>query len=566
MSVCRSCGKINRDGAGFCRYCGQLIGADDDTDVKPSHNESTQPSQDDAVTLPFHPELEVEGALSPEPDSLTPTQESALHPVPSHDDPVEENLAIPELASLEPDSGAIPENASPVEQQQPAFQAANDQPVSSDLSPDPKNTAEPSETGGQDDLAGIEAALAIPQALQEDSLVALETNDDSAAELLEESEIILEHPLPPGYVFHKRYRILKVVSQDEDGTTYEAEDLLQCWNCNHVQAATEEVFCENCGAALEQKPAVCLRETVLNELVVSGDQPASTFIEAGYLYHLEPLVKLESDLPPPVFQLLAGYQSDTGGYRDLDEDSLLVLQLNALSELRGLPSLHFFAVADGIGGHDAGEIASRITVRSLGAKILENIFSPEIAGQSLSPGELKTQLKEAVLASNREVLAAREVSGADMGNTLTAALVRDDQALIVNVGDSRTYLMRMGSLSQITQDHSVVARLLSQNLIQPEEVYTHEQKSVIYRSLGDKLDLEIDDSLFEITLEPGDRLVLCCDGLWEMVPESFIEDVLLEFFDPQAACDKLVEMANQAGGDDNISVIVVNIQTLKRFH
>jgi serine/threonine protein phosphatase PrpC len=124
----------------------------------------------------------------------------------------------------------------------------------------------------------------------------------------------------------------------------------------------------------------------------------------------------------------------------------------------------------------------------------------------------------------------------------------------------------MGTLSQITQDHSIVARLLSQNLIQPEEVYTHEQKSVIYRSLGDKPDLEIDDSLFEITLEPGDRLVLCCDGLWEMVPESFMEDVLLEFFDPQAACDKLVEMANQAGGDDNISVIVVNVQTLKRFH
>jgi serine/threonine protein phosphatase PrpC len=566
MSVCRSCGKSNRDGAGFCRYCGQLLGADDNTEVKPSHNESTQPSPDDAVTVPFHPELEVEGSLSTEPGSLPPSKESAFHPVPSHNDPGEEILAIPELASLEPDSGANPESVSPVEQQQPAFQATNDQPISGDLSPGHENATEPRAIASQDDAAGIDAVLANPKAFQEDGPFALETIDDSGAEQPEESGIVFEHPLPPGYVFHKRYRILKVVSQDEDCTTYEAEDLLQCWNCDHVQAATQEVFCENCGAALDQKPVVCLRETVLHELVVNGDQPASTFMEGGYLYHLEPRANLENDLLPPVFQLLAGYQSDTGGYRDLDEDSLLVMQLNALSELRGLPSLHFFAVADGIGGYDAGEIASRITVRSLGAKILENIFSPEITGQPLSPGELKAQLKEAVLATNYELLAAREKSGADMGNTLTAALVRDDLALIVNVGDSRTYLMRMGSLSQITQDHSVVARLLSQNLIQPEEVYTHEQKSVIYRSLGDKPDLEIDDSLFEITLEPGDRLVLCCDGLWEMVPESFIEDVLLEFFDPQAACDKLVEMANQAGGDDNISVIVVNIQTLKRFH
>jgi serine/threonine protein phosphatase PrpC len=489
MSVCRSCGKRNRDGAGFCRYCGQLLNPGDDTE-KPSHNESSPLSQDEAVTLPFHPELEVETSLSPEPDG-----ESALNPASLDEDPAGGNSSMLALAALAQDRGADPEGPPP-----------------------------------------------------------------------EESEVVPEHPLPPGHVFQGRYRILEVSSQEEDCTIYEVEDLLKCWNCDHLQTTTEEVFCENCGAALDQKPVVCLRETIIPELAVDGDQPDSIFEEGGYLYQLEPRTKVASDLLPPVFQLLAGYQSDTGGTRDLDEDSLLVLQVNALSELQGLPALNFFAVADGIGGHEAGEVASRITVRSLAAKILENIYSPEIVGQPLSPGELKAQLKEAVLAANQELLSAREQRGVDMGNTLTAALVRDDQAFIVNVGDSRTYLMRMGTLSQITQDHSIVARLLSQNLIQPEEVYTHEQKSVIYRSLGDKPDLEIDDSLFEITLEPGDRLVLCCDGLWEMVPESFMEDVLLEFFDPQAACDKLVEMANQAGGDDNISVIVVNVQTLKRFH
>jgi len=148
----------------------------------------------------------------------------------------------------------------------------------------------------------------------------------------------------------------------------------------------------------------------------------------------------------------------------------------------------------------------------------------------------------------------------NMGCTLTAALVQDTNAVVVNVGDSRTYHMRNGALSKITNDHSIVARLLERGMIQPEEIYTHEQKGIIYRSLGDKPDLEVDT--FDLELQPGDRLVLCCDGLWEMLRDPYIEDVLLELYDPQAASDRLVQMANQAGGEDNISVIVVNVNEL----
>jgi len=316
---------------------------------------------------------------------------------------------------------------------------------------------------------------------------------------------------------------------------------------------------------MEGKLILKLRETRLEDLRGEESLLEGVLVDCEYRYQVVQSQETESRELPPVLQLVAGFQSDVGEVREVDEDSLLVMQLNALSELQDMPGLHFFALADGIGGHEAGEIASKIAVRSLAGSILREIFSPELSGQALSPEEIESQLVGAVSAANLEILAAREEGDLDMGCTLTAVLARDDQAFIVNLGDSRTYLMRMGKLTQITEDHSMVARLLSQDQIKPEEVYAHDQKSVIYRSLGDQPQLEVDDSIFTLTLEPGDRLVLCCDGLWELVPDSFIEDVLLEYFDPQAACDRLVEMANQAGGEDNISVIVVNVQAFKRF-
>jgi protein phosphatase len=166
------------------------------------------------------------------------------------------------------------------------------------------------------------------------------------------------------------------------------------------------------------------------------------------------------------------------------------------------------------------------------------------------------------MAANRAILDLRKQAATEinMGCTLTAALVCGLQAIVVNVGDSRTYLMRQGQLSQVTRDHSVVARLVEQGYISKDEIYTHNQKSVIYRSLGDRPDLEIDS--YRLDLLSGDRLLLCSDGLWEMVRDPLIEEVLLERYDPQQACDRLVEMANLSGGEDNISVVVINIDVV----
>jgi protein phosphatase len=142
-----------------------------------------------------------------------------------------------------------------------------------------------------------------------------------------------------------------------------------------------------------------------------------------------------------------------------------------------------------------------------------------------------------------------------MGTTLTAALIVDGRAVVANVGDSRTYLWRDEALEQITRDHSLVATLVAAGRLEPEAVYTHDQKGMIYRSVGEAADLRVD--MFALSLRPGDRLVLCSDGLWEMVRDEGLAAALRAEADSQAACDRLVDEANRAGGEDNISVLVV---------
>ena len=145
-----------------------------------------------------------------------------------------------------------------------------------------------------------------------------------------------------------------------------------------------------------------------------------------------------------------------------------------------------------------------------------------------------------------------------MGTTLTAAFVRDDRLFLAHVGDCRAYRWNADGLEQLTTDHSVVASMIASGQAAPEEIYTHPHRSVIYRCIGDKPLVEVDTDV--LPLAPGDRLVLCCDGLWEMIRNEGIEDVLMQEADPQRACDLMVQRANAAGGDDNISVIVVQVE------
>ncbi len=163
----------------------------------------------------------------------------------------------------------------------------------------------------------------------------------------------------------------------------------------------------------------------------------------------------------------------------------------------------------------------------------------------------------AAQAANRAVYEARTGRGSEMSSTLTLALVVGDAAYVANVGDSRTYLWNAQGLKQVTRDHSLVQRLVDAGQLQAGEIYTHPPRNVIYQCVGDRPEVTAD--AFRLTLRPDDRLVLCSDGLWEMVRTEGLEEVLLAEPDPQRAAERLVQNANLAGGEDNISVIIVQV-------
>ena len=238
--------------------------------------------------------------------------------------------------------------------------------------------------------------------------------------------------------------------------------------------------------------------------------------------------RIKSRRPAATF----GSRTDVGCVRDHNEDSLIVA-----------PPL--FAVADGMGGHAAGEVASEIAITVLSEK------APRTPDASA--------LGRAVEDANRAViLAASEKRGrAGMGTTMTAAILQKDRLVVAQVGDSRAYLLHQGKLQQLTRDHSLMADMIEAGRLTPEEARTHPNRSVITRALGS--DPRMVPDLYEITVETGDRLLLCSDGLSSMLEDAAIESVLSRTRDPQRCASVLVNEAIAAGGYDNITVIVADV-------
>lgn len=289
------------------------------------------------------------------------------------------------------------------------------------------------------------------------------------------------------------------------------------------------------------------------------------------------------------FKLIAADKTDVGKQREQNEDSVYKRIESFDDGDRGL-----FIVADGMGGYQAGEVASKIAIETI-SKGLDSFFKPvedqptiklspqmtDLSGGTASSqnGEAGTQavktrklaespiaksveeqFTSAIQQANKEIVryGERQSGARGLGCTVTAALIQNDRAYIANVGDSRTYLLRDGNLKPLTKDHSLVARLVEEKQIDPEDIYSHPQRNLIYRSLGaGHKTVEVD--IFHETLLPNDTLLLCSDGLWEMVHTKVLLNELSAHTSPQEISNKLIQLANENGGEDNITAIVIHV-------
>ena len=385
--------------------------------------------------------------------------------------------------------------------------------------------------------------------------------------------------LAVGTLLDGRYEVTEVVSDDAQSHVYAVVDhqgYQHCWNCGTEENSEGDEFCNDCGAELLNIPYVMHEypASVAGGQGEPGEKSAeasvlqgnivNTFVDAGKTYAIEQ-EQVEQNAFPNGVHLAAASDSDAGDVRrsDPNEDSTLVLQMQRIHESVSVP-MGVFIVADGMGGHDNGQLASRVAINIIAERMVRELLNAPLT-QEKSGQPVQLADEEAMVAllqgtiedANAAICAVNQREKTDMGSTITGFMIVGEHAYILNVGDSRTYMVRGGQIYQLTNDHSLVGQLVAGGLIQPDDVYTHPQRNQIFRSLGDKLNVQVD--IFKQQLHPGDVLLSCCDGLWEMIRNPQIESILNTASGPQMACTQLVETANTNGGEDNISVVVVYV-------
>ncbi len=231
--------------------------------------------------------------------------------------------------------------------------------------------------------------------------------------------------------------------------------------------------------------------------------------------------------------------TDTGKARVHNEDYFSCTELREGT---------LFVVADGMGGHDAGEVASRLAVERI---------SKEIRGGTNGKNDPRKVLEHAVQRANDEVLREGACKGSNMGTTVTLALIIQNKAYIANVGDSRTYWIENASIKRITEDHSLVEKLVSLGRLRREEARKHPQSNVLYRNIGSEPPVKVDT--FQVPLKKGGNLLLCTDGLWGEVSDEDIHKIFITENDARTTCTSLIRTANESGGKDNITAVVVKV-------
>jgi serine/threonine protein phosphatase PrpC len=253
-------------------------------------------------------------------------------------------------------------------------------------------------------------------------------------------------------------------------------------------------------------------------------------------------------------QLIAGCGQSVGKQRELNEDSLLAVTATMAGNSGNLP-FGLYIVADGMGGHQFGEVASNAAIRTVAGYILKK-FHPHLFQVNSEP--LEESFQEIMQAAVREAQRSIQKEAPGSGTTLTAALVVGQQITVAHVGDSRAYFIYPdGRVDPITRDHSLVKRLEELGHITPEEAANYPHRNVLYRALGQG---EImDPDIFTVGFPQPGYLLVCSDGLWGVITEQDLVRSITEASSLQRACQNLVNAANTAGGPDNISVILVQL-------
>ncbi|MCE5194671.1 MAG: Stp1/IreP family PP2C-type Ser/Thr phosphatase [Nitrospiraceae bacterium] len=247
---------------------------------------------------------------------------------------------------------------------------------------------------------------------------------------------------------------------------------------------------------------------------------------------------------------LASGQTDKGIVRANNEDFFCVEEKSGL-----------FAVADGIGGFSAGEIASRMAIDIIRDYISKSEDNPEKSTEEKSDmySEAASKLASAIRLANSSIYEAAQKNDPwrGMGTTIAAALIKENRLSIAHVGDSRAYLIRGNNIEQLTDDHSLISEQLKKGLITEKDAGESNFKNIITRSLGRAASVDMD--IAEITLMNNDSILLCTDGLTAMVPDNIILSTVRLSSNPDLACRRLIDIANKNGGKDNISVVIVYI-------
>ena len=243
-----------------------------------------------------------------------------------------------------------------------------------------------------------------------------------------------------------------------------------------------------------------------------------------------------------------GMITDVGQVRTIDEDSILAADLSFGINSENEKFL-LLAVADGMGGHAKGEEASKIALNTLTKSVV-----PELFGEKSFTELLENGIKNA----NQEILdyTSKNPESSGMGTTAVCALVKGNDVHLANVGDSRAYVISNDEIRRVTKDHSYVQALIDEGKITEEEAREHPQKNVITKAVGIMESVEPDT--MKLTLDNDESLLLCCDGVIAHLPDEDIHKIICDADDPQNACQQIVDLANERGGTDNISLIILS--------